>query len=167
MKKMHTLLFLLFMAGSLIYAIGPKGQCAMSSSECPKSSQQCEKSDESPCPIAKTFFKKAHFLLDSQKEIGLSEEQINQIKALKLEVKKRMIRQAAEMQVFALEIEAKMHQPVVDVEGLNAMIDQAFTGSAQGAKAGIADYAALKALITEEQMAKAKEIWMNQPKSEK
>ncbi len=159
MKKIYTLLFVLLMTGSLIDAHGPNGQCTMSSS-------QCQKSDESPCPVANTFFKKASFLLDNQKEIDLNEEQVQKIKTLKLEVKKRMIRQGAEMQVFAMEIEDKMHQPEVDVEGLNAMIDQAASGFAQGAKATVTDYAALKALITKDQMAKAKEIWMNQSKSE-
>ncbi len=45
------------------------------------------------------------------------------------------------MKIFALDIKAKMSEPKLDVESLNAMMDGASAGMSQGAKATIASYA--------------------------
>jgi hypothetical protein len=116
--------------------------------------------DCNQCPIASKILKKAKFFLANAKEIGLSDEQVAQIKAIKMETKKTNIRTEAEMKIWKMDLDAKLSEPTVDVEGLNAMMDQTMTGWGTGAKASIATYAKLKAILTEAQMAKAKEIWM-------
>ena len=115
---------------------------------------------EYKCPIVAKLMKKAEFYLDNQQEIGLSEEQATQIKAIKLDVQKAYARQGAEMQIFELDLQAKMSEPKVDVEGLNAMIDSAMQGMSKGAKESVANYAKLKAVLTEDQAKKAKEVWI-------
>ncbi len=104
--------------------------------------------------------KKAKFFLKNQKEIGLSEEQVAQIKAIKLNTKKTALRQSAEMDIFKMELDAKLSDTKLDTAAIDAMLDQASGGWGAGAKASVAEYAKLKAVLNEQQMAKAKEIWM-------
>ena len=89
----------------------------------------------------------------------MSDDQVAQIKAIKMETKKAYIHASADMEIFDLDMEDKLSQPKVDVEGLNAMIDQASAGWGSGAKNMVATYAKLKAVLNDQQMAKAKEIW--------
>jgi chorismate synthase len=114
---------------------------------------------ESLCPIASKVLKKAKFFLENQTEIGLSEDQLSQIKAIKMQTKKSAIKAKAEMEIFEMDMSEKMSQSKVDVDALGAMVDQMSAGMSTGAKASIADYAKLKSILSEQQMAKAKEIW--------
>ncbi len=120
--------------------------------------------DSSGCPINAKILKKAKFFLKNAKEIGLSDEQVAQIKAIKMDTKKTEIRAGAEMEIGMMDMEAKLSEPTVDVEGLNAMVDQMSAGMSTGAKASVATYAKLKGVLNEAQMAKAKEIWMKDSK---
>src|SRR3989338_10203110 len=130
-------------------------QCAMQKNcERSRSDKEC-----SQCPIAGKLMKKAHFYLENAQEIGLSDDQIAQIKAIKIDAKKAAIRQGADMEIFELDIKEKMSAPAVDVEGLNAMIDQVSADMASSAKTSVASYAKLKAVLSADQVKKAKEIW--------
>jgi hypothetical protein len=87
-----------------------------------------------------------------------------EIKAIKLATLKSMIRSKAEMEIFEMELMDKMSQPALDLASLNASIDEASAGWGAGAKATLADYAKLKAVLNEGQMSKAKEIWAKNEK---
>lgn len=128
--------------------------------ECAKHSMKQSSSAATNCPIISKFLKKSDFFLDNQKEIGLSDDQVKTIKSLKLKVDKIVIAQDAAMKTFALDAGAKMAETKVDVEGLNAMIDEGMSAFAGQTKEVVAAYAEMKAILTTEQMAKAKEIWM-------
>lgn len=173
MKKTTLWILALMLVGSIMtlpaFADCDKHgkQCSMSGgkSECGKG--DCDKSDCGSCegcPILGKIMKKAKFFLSNQKEIGLSEEQVAQIKTIKLEAKKAGLRQAAEMKIFEMDIDAKLSNPKLDTEAINAMLDQASSGWGAGAKASVAEYVKLKAVLNEQQMAKAKEIWMKDSK---
>ena len=103
--------------------------------------------------------KKSKFFLSNKEAIGLSDEQVSEIKAIKSATKKSMIRSKAEMEIFQMDLIDKMSEPVLDMAALNAFIDQASAGWATSAKASLADYAKLRAVLNEGQMNKAKEIW--------
>ena len=130
--------------------------------------QGCDKGDdcegEGECPIAAKIMKKSKFFLSNKEAIGLSDEQVSQIKAIKSATKKSMIRSKAEMEIFQMDLIDKMSEPVLDMAALNAFIDQASAGWATSAKASLADYAKLRAVLTEWQMNKAKEIWAKNDK---
>lgn len=115
--------------------------------------------ESSPCPIVDKIMKQAHFLLDNKDEIGLSEEQIDTVKGLKLEAKKSMIRGGADMQIMMLDIKSKLGDDVLDVEGINAMIDGGMAQMSQSVKASVEFYAKLKAVLTPEQIEKSKALW--------
>lgn len=132
--------------------------------ECGKSGCSMKSDYEEKCPIASKLMKKAHFFLSNSDEIGLSEEQVAKIKAIKWDAKKQMIRAGAEMEIGMMEMEAKLSEPTVDVEGLNAMIDKGTAEWAAGGKKMVAAYAELKGVLTAEQMEKAKAIWVGKKK---
>lgn len=167
MKKFGLIVFTLFFALSAL-AVAPAmaehdgKQCPMGEKCEGRNCQKCgDKDADCGCPVAEKILKKAKFFLKNAKEIGLSDEQVAQIKAIKMDTKKTAIRTKAEMEIFHMDLEAKLSEPTVDVEGLNAMADQASGGFNTGFKASIATYAKLKAILSETQMAKAKDIWMS------
>ena len=125
--------------------------------ECAMRGDQDE--DAYPCPIVDKIMKKAHFFLENKDEIGLSEEQVDTIRGLKLQVKKSLIRSEADMQIMMLDMKAKLGDDTLDVEGIDTMIDQGMGQMAQTAKANVDVYAKLKAVLTPEQVEKAKALW--------
>lgn len=158
-------MMLLSIAGAPVLAECQGGHCPLKKQDCGHG--DCAKSgceEKGGCPIAAKVLMKAHFFISNKNEIGLSEDQVAQIKAIKMKTKANMIRAKAEMEIFELELMEKMSQPKLDTEGLNAAIDKASAGWGAGAKATLADYATLKGILSDGQMSKAKEIWA---KSEK
>lgn len=152
----------LFLMAAPVFA-----DCQMHGKDCAgkqcslKGGSDCGKGGDcdAPCPIASKLLKKAHFYLENQTELGLSEDQVKQIKAIKAQNKKAAIKAKADMEIAQMDMMEKLSETKVDVEALNAMVDQASSGMAAGAKATIADYAKLKAVLNEQQHAKAKELW--------
>ena len=137
-------------------------ECAMKGGDCSagKGHGQMAGDDEDyQCPVTAKFFKKASFLLGNQTELGLSDEQGDTIKALKMDVKKTYIQQMADMQVWMLEIEAKMSTDKINVDELNDLIDKGSASMTASVKKVVAAYAKLKAVLNNEQVAKAKTIW--------
>lgn len=131
-----------------------KGECG--------TEKKCEKSSEcdGQCPILSKLLKKADFFLDNQTEIGLSDEQVKQIKDLQLWGKKQAIMGEAGMKTMALEVKSKLSEKKIDVDALNAMIDQGMAEWGKSAKETLNNYVKLKAILSEEQMEKAKAVWM-------
>ena len=71
-----TLVTLLTASSTALYAGGKA---------CPYGSQKdCDKGQEYQCPLVAKFMKKAEFFLTHQQAIGLSAEQVAQIKTLKV-----------------------------------------------------------------------------------
>ena len=114
------------------------------------------------CPVTDKFMSAAHFYLENEKELGLTEDQVNSIKALKHEGKKAYIRQMADYQVFGIDLHQKLSEPKVDVSGTEALIDQQAAAMVSSAKQTVAAYAKLKSVLTGEQQTKAKELWSTQ-----
>jgi len=113
----------------------------------------------SQCPIASKAMKKASFYLSQKDELKLSDDQVNTLKTTKADLEKSNIQMEAAMKTSMIDLEQKLSEETVDVEGLNAMIDKNMAGFAQGAKESIAAYAKIKTTLTDEQRAKAKELW--------
>ena len=122
---------------------------------------------ESQCPIANKFMMKSHFLLENKSEIGLTDDQVKTIKELKLEAEKDSIMQAAGMKTFMLDLQSKLSEDKVDVEGTSALIDKGFASASAGAKSNLAAYAKLKGLLTPDQMVKMKALHEKMEKNEK
>lgn len=176
MKNKNIFVTLLLIAGLLIasplvYAEHGGSGCPMSgksdcgTKKCEKSEMKCSgKGSASECPIISKFMKKAHFFLENKSEIGLSDAQVKTIKGLKSQVEKSAIRMSADMQIHMMDLDEKLSEEKVDVEGISAMVEQGMSGMGAAVRANIQAYADLKAVLTPEQMAKAKEIWSGKKK---
>lgn len=155
MKKLTLMTLILFLAAAV--PAMAEGQCPRGM-DCPKS-HDCGGDKESPCPIVAKLMKKAKFFLANAEAIGLTDEQIQQIKAIKVDAEKDEILGGAQMQVAFLELESKMSADPVDLEAINKTVDELSAGMSKGAKKSAQRYVDLKSILTVEQKKKAKEIW--------
>jgi Spy/CpxP family protein refolding chaperone len=105
------------------------------------------------------LFGKAHYILKNEEELGLSEDQVQQIKDLKRSVKKSLIMQKAQIEVIAVDIKSMLYDNPVDVEGVNALVDQKYDIKKAKTKGLVESFAQLKATLSEEQWAKLKSLW--------
>ncbi len=111
------------------------------------------------CPLTDKLMMKAKFMLENKDEIGLTDEQVKKIKEIKHSAKKAYIRQSADMEILHIDIEDMMSEPKVDVQGIDTLIDQGSASMTASMKKAVQSYADLKAVLTDEQMTKLKEIW--------
>ncbi len=161
MKKQLVLIVALLLAFAVPQATANyDGKCARTGDkhECSKTGD-CGGQGESGCPIVNKLMKKSEFFLKNADEIGLSEDQVKQIKTIKIEAEKDEILGGAQMKVAFLDIESKMSADPVDQEALHAVVDGLSSLMSQGAKKTIKLYVDLKSVLTADQKKKAKEIW--------
>ncbi len=105
------------------------------------------------------FFHKAHFFLECADQIGLTDDQIEKIKKLKMDVKKGLIRQDAELEILMLDLETALRGRTVDVKAVNALLDEKFEIQKAKARSLVQAFAELKKVLTDEQYAKMKALW--------
>jgi len=108
------------------------------------------------------LFHKAYFILRNEKELELTEEQVQSVRDIKHDAKKRLIRQDAEIGVLGVDIRSKLYDNPVDVEAIHDLIDQKYAVKIEKAKGLVDSFAALKAILGEEQWTKLKELWKAQ-----
>ena|SRR3989338_11078088 len=113
------------------------------------------------------FFKKAHFILENQEELGLSDEQIKKVKELKIKTKKNIIKTDAEIEMTALDIKALMAEDTIDADAVNKLIDKKYDLKKDKVKSSLAAYLELKGILTKEQTEKIKEIYKKCQKEKK
>ncbi|MDD5428393.1 MAG: hypothetical protein PHI58_04040 [Candidatus Omnitrophica bacterium] len=102
------------------------------------------------------FFHKAHMILDNAAELGLTNEQIEKVKALKYSVGKNVIKEDADIAAAALDIKEAMGKDEIDVNAVNKLIDQKYALKAQKAKDNVAAYVNLKKILSPDQFNKLK-----------
>lgn len=76
--------------------------------------------------IAGSFFRKAGFLMREKESIGLSEDQVQAIRNLKLETVKSLIRNKADIKILDLDIHSQLHQDKPDVASIQKLIDSKY-----------------------------------------
>lgn len=132
------------MGGAIFADHGKKGGCQY----------EAEKGD-----LEAQFSAKAHLLMKSQEELGLSDDQMTKIHDLKMNTKKDMIRRDAEIEILALDIKSALHAETIDTKAVNALIDNKYDLKKEKTKALVGAYAALKEILTKEQKEKMKGLW--------
>ncbi len=150
----------LFLSSPAAFADYQGGPCA--GGKCPFKGRGMMAEEMYACPITQKVMTKAHFFLDNQKELELSDDQVRQIKEIKLETKKAYLRQMTEHQIFELDVQYKMSEPKLDRKGIDAMIDQVAKSMTASAKETVSAYEKLKAVLSEDQLKKAKDLWLGQ-----
>ena len=114
---------------------------------------------EKKMDLEEKFSHKAQLILENSTELGLSEDQIMKVKALKTSVKKSMIKSKADIDVLAIDIEEALKKDEIDVNSVNALIEKKYSLKGQEAKAMAGAYAELKMVLSKDQMKKLHEIW--------
>ena len=104
-------------------------------------------------------YRKACMLLKNREELGLSDKQVDKIKALKYDAKKAAIRRQAEIDIIAVDLRKEKHADTLNIEAVNKLIDKKYELKKEKAKASVKACAEIKGTLTEEQKAKLKEIW--------
>lgn len=108
--------------------------------------------------ITETFFQKAHLLMASQDKLELSDDQVNTIRNLKMEVKKSLIRQEAELQVAKLDIASQLYSEKPDAKELQKLIDQKYEAKKNMEKTVVDAYFKVKGTLNDKQIAALKEM---------
>lgn len=111
------------------------------------------------CLIVSKILKKSDMILKNKSTLSLSEVQIKEVEGLRDEAQKAADEQKASKEKFMDELKAKLREEKVDADQINAMIDSHFSQMASAMKAGVSDFAKLKAVLTPDQKAKMKEMW--------
>jgi hypothetical protein len=109
--------------------------------------------------IEDKFFKKAGFLMRNQEEIGLTEEQIKDIKILKMDIKKALIMKKAEIEVKAIDIKSMLWQDEINIKKINKLIDEKYEIKKGKTKLLVKAYTDIKGMLTAEQKIAMKVVW--------
>ncbi|MBD3379009.1 MAG: hypothetical protein GF408_00910 [Candidatus Omnitrophica bacterium] len=105
------------------------------------------------------FYKKASFILKNQDELGLSDAEIDRVKALKIKTKKFMIDQKAKIKKIKVDIWAELMEDDTNIDKVNGLIDDKYDLKAEKAKYLVNSYVVLKNTLTDDQMKKMKALW--------
>ena len=163
MKRTMVILLL----GTFVFISSPAFARSMEGQSQGKQCLMMTDKGQGQCPIASKFMMKAHFLLEHKTDIGLTDDQVKSIKDLKLQMEKDGIRQCADMKTAMLDVESKLTEDKVDVEGTNALIDKGTAAASTAAKSNLAAYVQLKSLLTPDQLTKMKAIHEQMEMNEK
>ncbi len=106
------------------------------------------------------FYSKVKFMLSNHEELELTDKQIEAIKDLKIKVKKDLIKTDAEIDMAQVEMKAEMWEEKYDLAALDKIIDRKYDLKKQKAKYLVKAISDLKSILTDEQMKKAKSMWM-------
>jgi len=104
------------------------------------------------------FFHKAVFFLKSKDKIGLSQDQVVAIKALKLETEKGVLHQKADLKALELDIRSQLHSDMTDAGALSKLIDQKYEMKKTMEKSLVAAIVKLKSMLTPAQQETLKKL---------
>ncbi|MFC1479962.1 Spy/CpxP family protein refolding chaperone [Candidatus Omnitrophota bacterium] len=110
------------------------------------------------------IFYKAGFILKNEEELGLSDKQVEKVKALKFATKRELVKRNAEISLVKIDIKEKLYKDKVDVTGINSLIDKKYELKKEKAKYLVKQYADLKGILTDAQLNQMKALWRKQCK---
>ncbi|MFQ5952192.1 MAG: Spy/CpxP family protein refolding chaperone [Candidatus Omnitrophota bacterium] len=110
--------------------------------------------------LKEKFFYKAHFILNNEDELGLSEKQVDLIRDLKVKTKKDLINKQAQIDLLGVDIKTMMWEDPMDLDTINGLIERKFAIKEEKTKNLVNAYAKLKGILSEEQKTKLKKLWL-------
>jgi hypothetical protein len=108
--------------------------------------------------LDKKFVNKVRLALKNQEELGLSDEQYEKLKTLKMNTKKDLIKRKAEIDIIGVDIKGKLWEDPIDKKSINKFIDQKYELKKAKAKALVEAYATFQTILTDDQKKKLKEL---------
>ena len=118
----------------------------------------CKESRHHGYGLDNKFFKKIHLALKNNEELGLSDEQYEKLKTLKMNTKKDLIKRKAEIDIIGVDIKGKLWEDPIDKESINKLIDKKYELKKAKAKALVEAYATFQTILTDDQKKKLEEI---------
>jgi hypothetical protein len=122
-------------------------------------SKYCKKTESYDGLEGKLFYK-AHFILNNEEELGLSEKQVDQIRKLKTDTKKDLINKKAQIDLIGVDIKTQMWEDPMDLDAMNELVEHKYMIKEAKTKALLSAYAQLKGILTEDQKATLKKLWL-------
>ena len=110
------------------------------------------------CDLEKKFYMKAKLIMMNQEKLGITDDQIKEIKKLKMDTKKDIIKTDAEIEIVKIDIMAHLWEDKIDINAVDPLIDKKYELKKEKAKMIFSAYAYLKNSLTGEQQAKLKEL---------
>jgi Spy/CpxP family protein refolding chaperone len=159
-KKVFSVLFIVFVAFAIVSSSAFSEECPMDKS---KMIGMHEKGD-SKMDLENVFSQKIHFIMSNSDEIGLNAEQLEKIHTLKYSVKRASIKNDAEIDILALDIKEALGKEDIDIGAVNSLIDKKYAVKAQKTKDIVAACVNLKAILTKDQQNKMQEMCSNRMK---
>ena len=117
--------------------------------------------------LSDRFFHFAHMIVENKEELGLVEDTARKIRELKIQIKKDLIRDKADIEVIGVDVLAKLWDQKIDVEGIDRLLDTKYELKKGSVKRLIRAFAMLKDLLTPEQLRKAKAICKAEKRAER
>ncbi|MCK5706841.1 MAG: Spy/CpxP family protein refolding chaperone [Candidatus Aureabacteria bacterium] len=114
--------------------------------------------------LQQKLMRKAHFLMRNKEELGLTDEQVDKIKALMIETRKSLIKTKADIDIIDVDIKAAMFSDDIDKEVVGKLIDQKYDLKKVQAKTVINALVDTKGVLNDEQKEKAKELFKDKVK---
>lgn len=101
--------------------------------------------------IKKKFFKKIGLVCRNQEELGISDDQFDQIKDLKIATKKSIIKKKAMVDITSVDIKTALWNEPVDTEAVTELIKKKYGFKVQRELVLLKAYVALDNMLTQEQ----------------
>ena len=113
--------------------------------------------------MADKFFQKAYFIEAHEDPLRLSDAQLEMLRDLRREVRKRLIRENAEIEVLSIDILETIRENPVDVKAANSALENFYELQRKKSQGLIESYASLKNILNDEQYQKLNRIWRGEP----
>lgn len=117
--------------------------------------------------IESMYFHKVHFYLQHKNEIGLADDQVEKIKAIKFDVKRAMVDTNAQTELAMIDFEQELHKDAADLKKLEAAINQKMAAKTAIYKTAAKAILDTKTVLSTDQRAKAKELYWEKKYSAK
>ena len=124
----------------------------------------CGKGEGKKFQLQEKVLHKAHFILEKEKELGLTQDQVKAIREIKVQAKKTKVELSAQAEIIGIDLFTEFHNDTVNLDKVNALIDKKFEVKKELAKKMAASFAQLKSVLTPEQKAKLKELFQSMRK---
>ena len=105
------------------------------------------------------YFGKVYFLFQNKTELGLTDDQIEKIKAIKFDMKRASINADSAKELAAVDIQQELHSDQPDLKKIDASVDAKHQAKSNLEKTMARALLDTKAVLTPEQVVKLKDLY--------
>ena len=108
--------------------------------------------------LERKVLRKLGMVIRYQEDLGLTDEQVAQIRDLKVSVQKDLVKKQADIKLLAIDIKTALAEDTIDTKAVGKLIDKKYAVKKDKAMVLVKAYAELKKMLTDEQQKKFKTI---------